>query len=188
MKKYSLIALMAATCFLGACGSGNNDKANEDSVENAKELNKDNSSVENSDSKFAVDAANGGLLEVAMGQLAVQKSQNARIKSFGSMLVVDHTKANNELKALAANKNVAIPPSLSENAQKHVDELSKKAGKEFDKAFIDMMVDDHKGDIDLFEKTADKATDTDFKSFASGKLPTLRMHLDTAKAIHEAMK
>ena len=188
MKKYSLVTLMiAAACSFQSC-SNETAQPKEDSVENAEDMNKKNPSVENDDSKFAVTAANGGMLEVAMGQLAVKKSQNARIKNFGSMLVTDHTKANNELKALAGNKNIALPASLSEEAQKHVDELAKKAGKDFDKDFISMMVDDHKNDISEFEKAADKVTDTDMKSFASGKLPTLRMHLDTAKAIHDAMK
>lgn len=187
MKKYSLIGLLiAASCLFHACG--NNNEPKEDSVENAKEMNKDNASVESDDSKFAVTAANGGMLEVALGQMAVEKSQNPRVKNFGSMMVTDHTKANNELKALAGNKNLAIPAALSESAQKHVDELSQKAGSEFDKAYIGMMVDDHKQDIDEFEKASNKATDVDLKSFASSKLPTLRMHLDSAKAIHDALK
>ncbi|MBE7171381.1 MAG: DUF4142 domain-containing protein [Williamsia sp.] len=189
MKKFSLIAMMVvAACSLQSCGSNNNDKSNEDSVDNARDLNKDNSSVEHDDSKFAVDAASGGMLEVALGQLAVQKSQNQRVKNFGSMMVTDHTKANNELKALAGNKNIVLPAALGDDAQKHVDEMSKKTGTDFDKAYIGMMVDDHKDDIDEFEKAADKAKDVDLKSFASTKLPTLRMHLDSAKAIHDAMK
>ena len=187
MKKYGLAGLMiAASCLILSCG--NNNQPKEDSVENAKEMNKDNSSVESDDSKFAVTAANGGMLEVAMGQMAVEKSQNPRVKDYGSMLVTDHTKANNELKALAGNKNIAIPASLSEEAQKHVDEMGQKAGADFDKAFMSMMIDDHKKDIDEFEKANDKAKDVDLKSFASGKLPTLRMHLDSAKAIHDALK
>ena len=188
MKKYSFIALIiAAACSFQSC-TNETAQPKEDSVDNAKDLNKKNPGVENDDSKFAVTAANGGMLEVALGELAVQKSQNPRVKNFGSMMVADHTKANNELKALAGSKNIALPPSLSEDAQKHVNEMSKKAGKDFDKDYIGMMVDDHKDDISEFEKAADKATDVDLKSFASSKLPTLRMHLDSAKAIHDAMK
>ena len=187
MKKISLICMMAITAWsFQSCG--NNNAPKEDSVDNAKDLNKGNKSVEGDDSKFAVNAANGGLLEVAMGQMALSKSQNPRIKAFGSMLVTDHTKANNELKALAANKNIAIPASLGEEEQKHVGSMKEKAGKDFDKDFMSMMVDDHKKDISEFEHAADKASDIDLKSFASSTLPTLRMHLDSAKAIHDALK
>lgn len=187
MKKISFICMMLVAAWsVQSCG--NNSGTKEDSVDNAKEMNKDNKSVDNDDSKFAVEAANGGMLEVELGNLAQAKSQDTRVKNFGSMMVVDHTKANNELKALAANKNIAIPASLSEDEQKHVNMMKEKSGKDFDKAYMGMMVDDHKTDISDFEKAADKATDVDLKSFASSTLPTLRKHLDSAKAIHDAMK
>ena len=192
MKKYTLIALMTVSSWsiLSSCGENNNnpEKKSDDSVENAKDLNKDNKAMAEDDSKFAVTAANGGMLEVTLGGLAVQKSSNPRVKAYGSMLVTDHTKANNELKALALNKNIALPAALGEEEQHHVNDLSKKAGKDFDKAYMSMMVDDHKKDISEFEKASDKASDVDLKTFASQTLPTLRMHLDSAKAIHDAIK
>ncbi len=191
MKKYSLIAMMIVAAWsLSSCGENNNnpDKKPDDSVESAKDLNKDNKAVDADDSKFAVTAANGSTLEVVLGELAQSKSQNARVKGFGSMMVADHTTANNELKALALNKNIALPGALAEDEQHHVDDLKKKAGKDFDKAYMGMMVDDHKNDISEFEKASDKATDVDLKSFASQKLPILKMHLDSAKAINDALK
>ena len=187
MKKlsYACMLLVSAWSFQ-SCSNPN--EANKDSADNALDMNKKNDPVAGDDSKFAVEAASGGLLEVAMGKMAVEKSQDKRIQNFGSMLVTDHTKANNELKDLAGNKNIALPVALGEDAQKHIEAMGKKAGKEFDKDFMSMMVDDHKDDISKFESAADKATDVDLKSFAAKTLPTLRMHLDSAKAIHDAVK
>lgn len=191
MKKISFIALVLfASISFTSCGENNNnpDKKPDDSVESAKDLNKDNKAVSADDSKFAVTAANGGLLEVMLGTMALEKTQNPRVKAFGTMMVTDHTTANNELKALALNKNIAIPGALGEDMQHHVNDLKNKVGKDFDKAYMSMMVDDHKTDISDFEKAADKADDVDLKSFAATKLPILKAHLDSAKAINDAIK
>ena len=63
--------------------------------------------------------------------------------------------------------------------QKHdTAKLAKLSGAEFDKAYIDMMVKDHKKDVAEFEKESKGAKDSDLKSWASTTLPTLQDHLE----------
>src|SRR3954468_6057710 len=166
MKKisYSLMLLLAAWSFQ-AC---NNSGSNTDTVENAKDANENNNTaVKEDDSKFMVEAASGGLMEVQLGQLASTKAENPRVKAFGAMMVRDHSKANDELKALAAGKNVSIPAAPGEEHQKHINDLTEKSGKDFDKAYMSMMVDDHKEDIDKFQDASKNAKDDQVKTFAS---------------------
>ncbi|MCX2477711.1 DUF4142 domain-containing protein [Pedobacter sp. MC2016-15] len=137
---------------------------------------------------FALKAAAGGTMEVELGYMAQQKGQNPRIKQFGAMLVKDHTKANDELKALATTKNIMIPAKLPQDIQQHIDEMKKLGGAEFDKHYIGMMVDDHQADIKEFEKAARNSTDESFKAYAAKTLPVLKMHLDSAKAIKKDIK
>ena len=68
------------------------------------------------------------------------------------MMVKDHSKANEELKAAATAKNITLPAAVSDKCQKKVAELSEKKGADFDKAYADLMVSDHKEDIDEFKK------------------------------------
>jgi len=186
MKKVSLVFMLFVAAFgFQAC---NNENTETDTVENAKEQNEENAAVAEDDSKFMVKAASGGMMEVELGQMAQQKAQNQRVKDFGAMMVRDHTQANNEMKALAANKNVTLPPTMGEDHQKHVQDMNEKAGKDFDKAYMNMMVDDHQKDIDDFEKASNNGNDADVKAFASKTLPVLRTHLDSAKAIHDMIK
>lgn len=187
MKKISLILLLAiSTLSFQACSSKKTE--NTDSVENAEESNEAKEdagmgSTENT-SEFAVKAANGGMLEVELGRLAQEKAMNKDVKDFGAMMVKDHSKANDELKALATLKNITLPTTLGEDEQKDVNDLTKLSGKEFDKKYVSMMVDDHKEDIDLFKKTAeDDKTDAEVKAFATKTLPTLQQHLDRITAI-----
>jgi putative membrane protein len=135
---------------------------------------------------FMNEAAMGGMAEVEFGRLAQEKASNPRVKAFGEMMVKDHSQANEDLKSLANKKNLTLPTDMGKH-QRHMDDLNKKTGAEFDKAYMKMMVDDHKEDVDEFEDAAKDANDPEVKNFASQKLPTLRKHLDSAKAINESL-
>jgi putative membrane protein len=75
-------------------------------------------SLSKSEVKFINDAAEGGLMEVRMGEIGKQKGQSADVKQFAERLIADHTKANNELKDLASKKGVMLPAELPDKHQK----------------------------------------------------------------------
>lgn len=199
MKKLCLAAyvcLISLGSFV-AC----NDAGSDDAVESANESNevKQDSAehtvsdaqagvVSEADSKFAVSAASGGMMEVQLGELAKQKAASQQVKDFGAMMVRDHTKANDELKALAIQKNITLPPAPGEDHMDHIKNLTEKSGKDFDKAYIDMMVDDHEKDVKKFEECSKDGKDADLKAFAAKTLPTLQQHLDAVKKLKASMK
>jgi len=187
MKKITLSALILASIIsFSSCSS----KKSEDTKEVAEEQNEkklDDTIVED-DSKFAVAAADGGMMEVKLGELALSNGSSPLVKDFGKNMVKDHGKANEELKALATQKSITLPMALSDDKQKDYDDLAKKKGKEFDKAYASFMVDDHENDIKEFEKAAKDCKDMDIKSWAGGKVPTLQHHLEMAKAMKDATK
>lgn len=185
MKKTILLALLVASGLtMQSCGSSEN----KDSTERAEQANEELKTSDDDDAEFAVKAASGGMMEVELGRMAQEKSQNQAVKDFGAMMVKDHSKANEELKALAASKNIILPATLGEDHQKHVDELAKLSGKEFDKKYVSMMVDDHKEDVDDFKEAAVSAKDPEIKAFAEKTVPTLQEHLTKITAINDAMK
>jgi len=192
MRKLKVILMIAlSTWALQACNS-----TEKDSTETADSLNmeKDTSmsgpgiAVVEDDAKFVVEAANGGMSEVEFGKLAQQKATNAKVKEFAEMMVMDHTKANEELKALAKAKNVTLPDSLNADSKKMWEDLSKKSGADFDKAYVNMMVDDHKKDVGEFEDASKNLKDADLKAFVDKTLPVLKGHLDKITAISNGMK
>jgi putative membrane protein len=192
MKAPYLVIAGFFLCLLTACG---NKKVKTDSVDSAQDANDSVSRgiqdsartstvpVDESVSDFAVQAANGGLAEVAMGQIAQTNAFSQRVKAFGSMMVKDHSKANDRLKKMASLKGIILPAVLSDKEQKRLSELQKKTGQDFDKAYMDMMLKDHKEDIKEFQKESTDSNNTDFKNFALKILPVLQKHLDSAKAI-----
>ena len=137
---------------------------------------------------FIMKAAQGGLAEVATGQIASQQATNADVKAFGQQMVTDHGKANNELSQLATNKGIAVPTETDDEHKKKADELAKKTGKDFDKAYVAEMVEDHKKDVAEFEKMSQTATDADLKTWTTNTLPTLKHHLEMIQALQAKMK
>lgn len=189
MKKsiFFATALLAAW-MLQSCGNTAKNPQSEKPVDSAQDINETVKPVDNNSSEFAVKASNGGMMEVEMGKLAQEKALNPRVKAFATMMVNDHSKANDELKALAAQKNITLPAELSTDTKDHIDKLAKKTGKDFDKSYIDMMVEDHDKDVKEFEKAGDNVTDEALKTWARNTLPTLKAHQDSAKAIKDALK
>lgn len=167
-----------------SCGDGRQDSTeaaedqNEETVDNKKE----------DDAEFAVKAADAGLLEVQLGTLALTKASSPQVKQYAQMMVDDHTKANNELTALAQQKNITLPTTLGNENQRRYDNFNEKTGADFDKEYMDQMVKDHRDVIDDFEEQAEDGNDADLKSWASSKLTGLRHHLEEAERIQETLK
>ncbi len=144
--------------------------------------------VSSADKKFMEEAAQGGMAEVKLGELAATKGATPEVKAFGQRMVVDHGKANNDLKALAAGKTVTLPTDVNSEQKEMYDKLSKLSGAAFDSAYVKGMVDDHEKDVAEFKKQSESATDADVKGFAAKTLPTLKSHLDQIKNIKDKMK
>jgi putative membrane protein len=136
-----------------------------------------------------MNAAQGGMLEVQLGQLAADKGASQEVKDFGSKMVTDHSKANDELKAIASSKDLTLPDKLDSKHQAAIDKLSKLSGAAFDKAYVSAMVKDHKGDDAEFAKEAKSGGDADIKAFA-GKTDesVIKMHLQMIEGIQSKMK
>ena len=193
------LGVLAFMAFSIGCGNGSNDTTSTDSSTvtttttdtsmsspSAMSATTDTSMADDRD--FVMEAASGGLMEVTLGNLAKANAASAQVKEFGAMMVTDHTKANNELKAVAAKKNITLPETPMEKQQKHIDELKTKKGADFDKAYVDLMVDDHKEDVSKFQDEANKGNDADVKAFAAKTLPVLQKHLDHIQKIQDATK
>lgn len=135
------------------------------------------------DADFAVKAADGGMAEVATGKLAAQHAQSPDVKAFGRQMVTDHSKANDELKAVAAKNAIDLPSEPSAKNKATAAQLAAMDEAAFDKAYVKLMVKDHEEDVALFKKEAASGNNADVKAFAKETLPTLQHHLDMIKKI-----
>jgi len=140
------------------------------------------------DKEFVAKAAEGGMTEVELGKLAQEKGSSADVKQFGSHMDADHSKANAELKAIAAKDGITLPTTLDEKHQATVKHLSSLSGPAFDKAYVNTMVKDHEKTVSLFKEEAASGQDADVKNFATSNLPTIENHLADIKGIENKLK
>jgi putative membrane protein len=168
-----IIRVIAIACIgLSGTALAQNPKSKSDSNSNEAKASK----LSSADKAFIKDAAKGGMMEVAMGRVAQKDASNGKVKNFGARMVKDHSKANEELKAIAKEENVEWPGE-------------KEAGKwTSDKDYMDAMVKDHEKDLAAFEKEAKNGSDPNVKSFADKTAKTVREHLEMAKEIDAKLK
>jgi putative membrane protein len=182
-------------CMLSSCGgSGDSKDTAKDSVvrndsvaalkpDSSGSANRMKKRVDNDASEFASRAAEGGMMEVELGHLANERAVSQRVKDFGAMMVKDHKAANAELRSVVGSLDISLPSMVSGGDKKEMDKLNKKNGKDFEKAYMNLMLDDHRKDVTEFRRAADKCSEQSLRDFASKTLPVLEKHLDSAKAI-----
>ena len=144
--------------------------------------------VSSADKAFVDKAASGGMAEIEMSKLAQQKASNDQVKQFGTHMVDDHTHAADELKQVATSKGLTLPSDIDAQHKSKMARLEKLSGAQFDRAYMDDMVADHKAVVAEFAKQAKSGSDADLKSFASKTLPTLQEHLTMAESTDRAVK
>jgi len=129
------------------------------------------------DQGFVTEVAMDGMAEVDLGRLASAQASNDKVKAFGQRMVTDHGKAGDELKSLAAAKQITLPTSIDAKHQAMHDKFAKLSGAEFDRAYVKDMVAGHKKAVDAFTRESMSGQDSDVKGWAAKTLPTLREHL-----------
>lgn len=193
MKRFNYT--MLAVCLAAAATACSGDRADTTPANDAAvgtggtAVPGDTAAVGRADRDFVAEMIAGGQAEVELGKLAQEKSSNKQVKDFAAMMVRDHTKAGEELKAVATSAHVDLTQANADN-DKHQDlreRLAKLSGAQFDREYINAMVDDHEDAVNDVQDKADGADNPDIKAWASKTLPTLKTHLERAKQIDEAL-
>jgi len=135
------------------------------------------------DSLFAAAAAAGGLTEVEISQIGVQRATDPELKQFSQRMIDEHTRMNQELMTLAAQKQVALPRTLDPRAQFCAQSLAGLSGEEFDRCYAKAQLVAHLDSVETFEAEAQRGMDADMRALASKSLPHIKEHLNMIKPI-----
>jgi putative membrane protein len=134
---------------------------------------------------FLTEAMKGDNSEVRVGKLAQDKGASQGVKDFGKMLVDDHGKHKDQLAQVATAMNVPSTEETTPEADALYGKLQGLSGADFDKAFVAGMVEDHKKDIDKYQKEADSSDPAQLTDLAKQTLPVLKKHLETAQSLQK---
>lgn len=131
---------------------------------------------------FATKAANASDGEVALSEMAAQKTHSQKFVSFAKMMMKDHKAAGNELRTLAKEKGIEVPDECL-SCEANYKTLHDLPTADFERAYAKQMVTDHQKAVDLFTKASKEERDPDLKKWAAEKLPVLKHHLAMAKEL-----
>jgi putative membrane protein len=180
-------AALALAVLVGACaGDANPDKTRATGTGGAVGTSGDIAA----DRDFLEGQLAMGTAEIELGRLAQQRAQHADVKEFGTMMVQHHQMAADELKPIASKATAGEAPAPTAGPDDHkelLEELAQLSGPDFDKKYIQEMIDDHQEGIDDLEAKAENAANPDVRAWAAKTLPTMRQHLERARAIKETL-
>lgn len=196
LRFLALLAACTVLCFLAACEkepSVTDDTATPATVTPSASdtpASSTASPVSADDQAFVTTVGQVGMTEVSAGTLAGSKSSNADVKSFGALMVTDHTRLGDELKQLAAREGFTFPTDVGPANQQTLDDLAALSGSAFDNAYITGAtgVAGHEQAVQAFENESKNAQNPDLKAWATASLPVIQMHLDMAKEIAAKLK
>lgn len=132
---------------------------------------------------FAEAAADGGMAEVSLAELGMQKATDPELKRISQEMVDDHKKLNQELVNLAAQKRIGLPRGIDPRAQFCAQSLAGLSGDHFDKCYAKAQLHAHMEALGAFEAEAERGQDPDMKALASRAVPRIKHHLEAIKKI-----
>ena len=183
--KYSLVFLLALGMMSIGCSNTNKAATPENSsAQPPSNPNASTSANANPDQDFLNKAAQGNRAEIQLGQLVAGKTKNPSVKQFAQMMVKDHTDALSKLQLVAQTKRLTLPDEMPDDAKDLESKLTKDAGKQLDKDYMDGMVQDHQKDVQEFQDATETLKDPDIKKWVTDTLPTLQKHLSKAQQVN----
>jgi putative membrane protein len=191
MKKKAVLLVFGIAALVG-CNDTDTKQNIDDSVDKADSaneryhdtaMNEPAVVIDENSTTFLVRAANATMTQLEMAHMTQQIASTQSIKNFASMLAKEQQSLQQEIKSLATAKHIILPGAVSNDDQKDINELAEMNGRNYDKAFINKIIDRYKDGIRLYDVAAKDAADVEIQNFANNSLVKLRMHLDSAQAL-----
>jgi putative membrane protein len=155
------------------------------SMDAQQQMNSMNAPAQNAlmDKAFVKKALQGGMAEVQLGQLTLQKSNNDQVKQFAQRMIDDHTKLGEQMKPVAQQLGVSEPNDISKKDKSTMAKLQALSGPAYDQAYIKDMIKDHKQDLSEFQTEASSGQDPTLKDAANQGIKVIAQHLQMIQQI-----
>ncbi|HEY4325211.1 MAG TPA: DUF4142 domain-containing protein [Mucilaginibacter sp.] len=194
------IAMLMAACHSGQKNSSDvADSANQKQIAKTDSANKAQVSASDSTlkakktlqddaSKFLVKSYESGMYEIQLSQLAATRALEPDVKKLAADLIPAHTAIDAKMIAIATAANFVLPTAVDKEHQKDLDDMSKLSGADFDKKYINTIVNGHEKSVSSYKDAYKNLSPGDTKTFAGETLPKIEDHLAMAKKVKDRIK
>jgi putative membrane protein len=188
MKRYvpqlatMVLAFGLSTAFAQNPNSAPSERSQDAAAAGQQSSGQSTSKTSNFDRQFVEKAAQANMAEIEMAQLALEKATSPEVKQLAQTIQQDHQKAQEKLQSVAQDQNINLPSEPSQKAKQEKQKLEAMSAQQFEREYVQHMVQDHKKDIKEFQQ-ATKQASGDVQQFASSTLPALQKHLQMAQQI-----
>jgi putative membrane protein len=156
-------------------------------TQNPPETTKEQTQISQLDRVYITEAAQAGMAEIAMANLALQKSQDDKVKQYAQQMIKDYTPVNQELMQLATQKAITPPTDMGIKYQALITQLSKLSDANFDQAYVNEAgINRNMEGLILNSRLLQLGQDTELKAFAAKSIPLIEAHLQLVEKLFAA--
>ncbi|MGZ3750961.1 MAG: DUF4142 domain-containing protein [Mucilaginibacter sp.] len=178
MKRYICLIGIVTIVFLVVQSCTNNNSAKKTSKK---------ASIDSTGQKFIQNALDGSITEIKASELVAAHSKNVRVINLAKLIIEDHNQVNVSLKKIEKDNAIKSTDTIATVHTQAISELTKLSGEEFDRSYLRMMIRDHESALMIFLFSTQNSNQA-VQAFAKKTLPTIQLHLDSARAINKALK
>ncbi|MFB3819792.1 MAG: DUF4142 domain-containing protein [Candidatus Methylomirabilales bacterium] len=139
------------------------------------------------DALFLAEAAHGSASELETSRIALQRAKNQQVKDFAQTMLTDHRTASQQLIDLANREGHPLPSVPAEGVEQKTLTMQRVSANEFDRTYMEQMVEDHIRTLNMFRDVAKTSSDPEVRAFAAAQVPTLEAHLRQAESLRDTL-
>jgi putative membrane protein len=187
IKQASSYLLLGAIVF-ASCNNANENESKTLAEDRNEEKFSDNKNAERN-AQFLVDVTASNQEEIQLARLAQQKSRNNEVVEIAKTLENDHTAMGNEIKEIATAKSISLPSDDNQSYQDKLNKMNEKNEADFNKDWVNEMIDMHKAKINKLESASDNENiDPEIRAVVNNALPKVKMHLEMLQQCQDNLK
>jgi len=172
MKRTGLLWVVMAAIIVGGCSNTKESKTSgsEPAAPRGAAVGTGGAGADiKGDGEFVRDAASKNMADIELSRIALEKTTSRVVKAFAQMTVDDHSTAGNKLKSIAEGQGIEWPAQLDGKHRETADSLAKKQGDEFDREYLQAMVESHQDLAAKLESRLDVQSLQEWKTAAAGR-------------------
>ena len=186
IARFTRCAALALLMFSGT-GCSSNDSVEQAAEQSTQQFEAAGVQGMQNDALFMAEAASANMLQVQLGELALEKAVSPEVKELAEQFTEGQRQVVEDLQNIAAQRNFVLPTTLGTAHQEVYDQVSAESGIGFDLAYLKRMREEQSKLLDRYEDMAEEGQTMEVKQFASKQLPLLRQHLQKAEELEDRL-